>query len=197
MSYLIESWNLSMEDKKKFRINSVEAGIARALHLGIVTDREELVVWGLSSSAVGLGGWTFGPPIGRGWDTWIQHENTSRGVLVIIKVTILSPLTPGLDGIRFFAGSTKAALKASYSLSQLYGIAPLLQAIQEKLSIDRLAGVRENLESWPIMEGYFSEPIIYDPRDNINIDLLCDSTDGIGLALGGFVIRRIGEDIIF
>lgn len=199
MSYLIESWNLSMADKKAFRCISIEAGIHRSLNLSLARVREELVVWGLSNSDVGLTGWTFNPQTAGDWNTWIKYQNTVGGVMVIIKVTILFPLTPRLNGIKFCLEcleKERSFTKAGYSLGQLYGISPLLQAIQQELTIDRLAGVREKLEGWPVMEGYFSEPIVYDPQDIINIDLFCESTNSVGLVLGGFIVRNISTLVI-
>ena len=197
MSYLIESWNVSERDKKAFRGAAIEIGLQRGLQLGLATGSEGLVVWGLASADFGLSRWTFDCQAGGEWLPWIQKHVIRIGdVVVITKISILFPLTPELNGIKFFVGPTKATPKVGFSLSQLYGIAPLLQAIQEKLTIDRLAGVREHLEGWPIMEGYFTEPIMYNPQDTIGIDLLCDSSTRIGVVLGGFIIRRMDEDIM-
>lgn len=181
-----------MADKKLFRAASIQAAIARSIYLALASSPSELIVWGLSASDVGLKSWTFAPQTAGDWLPWVQHQN-SRCVMAITKVTILFPLPTGVNGIRFGVGGDRASIKAGYSLSQLYGIVPLLKAMREKLTIERVAGIRGNLEGWPVMEGYFTEPVIYDPHDTINVDLACDSTSRIGLVLGGFTVRGMGD----
>ncbi len=202
MSHLIPSWDLSIDDKKKFREGTVRAGVQRALALALAHDECELVEVGLLSSFLGLRKWIVPEqhPVDE-WFTWIKHK-TSPLVIAITHISIVFPVTPGLNLLRFGLGETLNTTKAVFSLSSLYSIGPLLKALEEDVSISRIAEAnndRERIEwlkNWPIMEGYFSEPIIYGPGDFINIQLCCDSAEKAGLVLGGFVIERVGRTVI-
>ncbi len=198
MSYLIPGWNLSIEDKKQFRCKTVEVAMDRAQHLALARDRCELVVEGLFPSYLGLKKWIAPEHPVDEWFTWIQHKVDSPSVIAITHVSIIFPVTPGLNLLRFCIGPMAAATKAVFSLSSLYSVGPLLKALEEDASISKIAGANnekeriEWLKNWPIMEGYFSEPVIYGPQDLVNIKLFCDSADKAGLVLGGFVIEPIG-----
>ena len=71
-------------------------------------------------------------------------------------------------------------------------MAPFLKALEKnKIEADKF----ERFENWPIMEGYFTVPIIFHPRDWITIKLRCDSAVKIGLVLDGFILEPIGKTI--
>lgn len=201
MSHLIPSWDLSIEAREHFREGTVRAGIARAMSQCLAQNEHELVVLGLLPSYLGLRKWIVPEqhPVDD-WFTWIKHK-TSPLVIAITHVSIVFPVTPGLNLLRFGLGESLNTTKAVFSLSSLYSIGPLLKALEEDISISRIAEAnndRERIEwlkNWPIMDGYFSEPIVYGPADFINIQLCCDSAEKAGLVLGGFVIERVGVTV--
>ena len=201
MSYLIPGWDLSTEKKQEFRQNTFRAGVQRAIYKGLAQNEHELVALGLLPSFLGLRKWIVPEqhPVGE-WFTWIKHK-TSPLVIAITHVSIVFPVTPGLNLLRFGIGETLIATKAVFSLSSLYSVGPLLKALEEDVSSSKIAEAnneRERIEwlkNWPIMEGYFNEPLIYDPASLVNIQLFCDSVEKAGIILGGFAIEPIGVTV--
>ncbi len=201
MSHLIPGWDLSTEKKQEFREMTQRAGVQRALHHALAQNEHELVTVGLLPSFLGFKKWIVPEqhPVDE-WFTWIKHK-TNSVVIAITHISIVFPVTPGLNLLRFCLGESTSTTKAVFSLSSLYSIGPLLKALEEDVSVSKIAEANNEreridwLKNWPIMEGYFSEPIFYGPGDFINIQLLCDSAEKAGLVLGGFVIEQVGRII--
>ncbi len=202
MSYLIPGWDLSTERKQEFREKTFRAGVQRAIYKGLAQNEHELVALGLLPSFLGLRKWIVPEPHPVDeWFTWIKHK-TSPLVIAITHVSIVFPVTPGLNLLRFGLGEILNATRAVFSLSSLYSVGPLLKALEEDVSISKIAEANNDrerikwLKNWPIMEGYFSEPVVYGPDDFVNIQLFCDSAEKAGLVLGGFVIERVGATVM-
>ena len=194
MSYLIPGWDLSIETKIKYRERACVAATAIALHCALAQSEYELVLLGIFPSDLGLNKWIVPEhPVDK-WFSWIQHKVQRPAVIAITHVSIIFPITPELKSLRLGVGEAPT-IKAVFSLSMLYGVWPLLKALEAGVSISKIAGANNKREGWPIMEGYFTEPIIYSLGDFINIQLCCDSAEKAGLVLGGFVIERVGATV--
>ncbi len=195
MSHLIPGWDLSTEKKTQYSEKAQAAGVQRALSLALAQSNYELVLLGIFPSDLGLNKWIVPEhPVDK-WFSWIQHKVQKPAVIAITHVSIIFPITPELKLLRLGEGEALTTVKAVFSLSMLYSVWPLLKALEVGASISKIAETNNKKEGWPIMEGYFSEPIIYSPGDFINIQLCCDSAEKAGLVLGGFVIERVGATV--
>lgn len=197
MSYLIPGWNVSIENKKQFRRAASDALVQRSIQLGIATSEHDVVHLGLFPKHIGLSKWVVPEHREGEWFEWSSYE-IGRHCIAILSVSIVFPFTPGISLLKFQAGVTRSTTMALFSLSSLYSIGPVLKTLEEDISIQRIANNDLNLQwlnDWPKMEGYFSEPIIYDAGATFTASLFCDSTDKLGLVLDGFVLEKIGQSV--
>jgi len=188
MSYVVSVSELTLSDIKGFRADAVEAGITRALSLGLARSRDELVVRNaLPNTDFGAGavGWTIeqyrNPVIAAaGWgsvfDAGVLPANAptlaNSKVAVFFKFANYSA-APTLQGIRFRVGGTGATTKASFFLQLNTG---------SKLEPD----------------VYFTEPVVYDPQDVVYIEGYYSGAVAAlaeDFAFEAFVIERVGANI--
>ena len=182
MSYTIATRELTLTDLKAFRGGAVEAGIARALHLSIATNRLELVVLEALPLTNFPGAWTTEQyitpaPAAVGWGG--AGDGAAVGVLPVGQVAVFykcangsAVVPPVFIASRFRIGATGASTKASFHF-QL--------AIENKIESD----------------VYFSEPVVYDPQDNAMIQAYSNAAAGAAetLAFGAFIIMRLGAEV--
>jgi len=192
MSYSVPTNELTLSDMKGYRTAAVEAGISRAMSLGIARVREELVV------RDALPFTDFGAPAGNGWLTeqyitfggvptagaWISAFSSGALPLNVpqlarTKIAVFygwadTMANPICVGVRFRVGANGATTKAVF-LPQM--------AIDAKMEPD----------------SYFTEPVVYDPEDFVYIELY-----GVGVATpaGGevtpfrcLIIERVGGTV--
>ncbi len=186
MSYAIPTNELSLADRKAFINGAVQAGIARALALGIARQRAELVVReahpGTDFSAPGAVGWTNEYYITQGAAAnlvWALACNTGAvcqlartSVAAFYKIADADN-NPVTTAVRFRVGLTGATTKASFFIQQFIDI---------------------KLEP----EVYLSEPVIYDPEDWLFIEhygRAATPAAGEELSFGCFIIERAGGTI--
>lgn len=183
MSYPIATSELTLTDLKAFRGGAVEAGIARALHLAVATNREELVVYEalpltnmgaalylqenyITGALAAAGIWqSSGDGLGVGTVPVGQ-------VLVYYKAANAAAVAaPLVTAVRFRVGATGASTMAVFFIQMM---------IENKIESD----------------VYFSEPVVYDPSDRLFIQVY---PTAIGAAepvsLGCFVVSRLGPEI--
>lgn len=188
MSFLIPTNELTLGDIKNFRIGAVEAGITRALALGLARTKEELVVrTALPFTDFGNGavGWVLeqyaGPIIAAaGWGSVFSAGAlpANAPTLANSKVAVFYKFAnwsgaPLMTGIRFRVGGTGATTKASFYFQDIIGA---------KLEADM----------------YFSEPVVYDPQDVVYIEGYYQAAVAAGAELfgfGTFLIERAGANI--
>lgn len=188
MSYIVPTNELTLTDIKAFRSAAVEAGIIRALALGLARTRDELIVRSglpLTDFGTALTGWQIesynGPVIAAaGWGSPFQFGALpgSAPVLANSKVAVFYKFAdwsgaPTITGVRFRVGGTGATTKASFFMQLETGA---------KLEPD----------------VYFTEPVIYDPQDVVYIEAYYNAAVAVGVelfAFGTFIIERAGATV--
>jgi len=188
MSYILSTNELTLTDIKTFRAAAIEAGIARALALGLARSRDELVVrHALPATDFGGAaiGWTIeqyrNPAIAAvGWGSAFNAGALPAfaPTLANSKIAVFYKFAdydtnPVVTGVRFRVGGTGATTKASFFMQLETGA---------KLEPD----------------VYFTEPVIYDPQDVVYIELYYDAIIGAfgeDFAFGAFIVERLGANI--
>lgn len=188
MSYVVPTNELTLTDIKAFRANAIEAGIQRALALGIGRTREEMVVrHALPATDFGAAtGWALewyrGPAIAAaGWGSVFDTGALPAfaPTLANSKVAVFYKFAdydaaPSITGIRFRVGGTGATTRASFFLQ-----------------------LESNAKLEP--DVYFTEPVIYDPQDVVYIEAYYSVAPlAIGdeqFAFGCYIIERLGANI--
>ena len=188
MSYVIPTNELTLTDMGRFRGAAIEAGIARALSLGVARVREELVArdaFPLADFGTAATGWNTEDyismviPAANAWCSAFstgalpgtQHQLGRAQVAVFYKFADVEA-APVVNGIRFREGVAGASTKASFFLQ-----------------LETMAKLEPDV--------YFSEAVIYDPDDWLYIEIY--PTGNIGgqehIPFGAIVIERTGGTI--
>jgi len=194
MSYTIATNELSLADRKVFINAAIEAGIARALALGIARTREELVArealpredLGTGTPAAPATGWFSNNYqsmiIPAAVNVWVsafsggalpasvfQLARTQVAVFYKFADTMAAPV---VTGVRFRVGVGGATTKAAFSI-QL--------PTEAKLEPD----------------VYFTEPVIYDPEDWLFIEVYPTGNAGgrETIPFGCFIVERTGGTV--
>ncbi len=189
MSYIVPTNELTLTDIKAFRSSAIEAGITRALALGLARGREELVVRAaLPFTDFGVGvvtGWAIeqyrNPAIAAaGWGSVFDNGAlpVAAPTLANSKIAVFYKFAdydtnPTITGIRFRVGGTGATTRATFFFQLELGA---------KLEPD----------------VYFTEPVIYDPQDVVFIEAYYNGPVGAlgeDFAFGCFVIERLGANV--
>jgi len=176
MSYLIPTAELTLTDIKAFKNAAIEAGILRAVDkLGV--SRGELNVREALPLTDFPGAWAteyyISPAIAAvGW-AWASG-GAAVGVLPVGRVAVFykvadADANPAYTGVRFRIGATGASTLASFFF---------------QLMVDN------KLES----DCYFSEPVVYDPQDNVFIEAYSRIAAHAAeeLSFGCFIIEKVG-----
>lgn len=179
MSYAIPTNELTLTDIKTFRSQAIEAGIARALSLGVVRSRQELVVREAHPLTDFPGAWLTeyyisAAPGAVGW-MW-AGDGAAVGLLPVAKVAVFykcadAAANPLFTAVRFRVGATGASTKASFFIQLM---------VDNKLETD----------------VYFSEPIVYDPQDSLFIQAYARLGGAAEeLSFGCFIVEKVGATI--
>jgi len=189
MSYVVPVNELSLADRKAYLEGAKEAGILRALALGIARVREELLVrealphvdlWdgvsGYSITDYYITRNAFPAVVG----TWALVYNTAvltAPALARTRVAVFYKIAdadqdPQVTGVRFRVGATGATTKASFFI---------------QLPID--------IKLEP--EVFLSEPVVYDPEDIMFIEWVARVATPAPeeLSFGCFIIERTGGTV--
>lgn len=188
MSYVIPTNELTLTDIKAFRGAAVEAGIARALALGLARDRAELVVREAFPLA-DLGG------AAAGWNT----ENYLSMVIPAVNAWCSAFSTGALPGTQRQLATTQVAI--FYKFADV-AANPVVNAVRyrvgaagasTKTSFFLQLPTQAKLES----DVYFSEPVIYDPQSWLYIEIY--PTGNLGgqepIPMGCFIVEPLGGTI--
>lgn len=205
MTITIPARDISIEDKKHFRSQTIQAGIARALNRGLAPSEHELIYRDLAPEDLGLTAWATPAMQGGPYTTWISHTIVNKCYICIYKVIQLSS-NPTVTSLRFWQGPRIATigiheLEACYSgLPIIKNLAKALMSPEAKEVIDRLAG-RDGMEISPDfgapMEAYFSQPYVFDQDCSYVIEVKSrKNSPGDCLVLGGYVIEPVGMTIV-
>lgn len=188
MSYAIPTNELTLTDIKNFKEKCLAAGIARAKQKGIAASDQELV-WREMLPAFDLGALVLA---GSGWalNYYLTPAAAGAGAWASIfgLAAALDPILP-VGRVAVFYKVYDAA-----PLPQATGARFLLAAATTKASffIQCLIDNKQESEAW------FSEPVVYDPQDTVNIDFYGRAATGAAgeeLGFGCFIIERVGAVI--
>ncbi len=188
MSYIVPTNELTLGDIKQFRVGAIEAGITRALALGLARTKDELIVRNaLPATDFGVAvGWSLewyrGPAIAAvGWGSVFDTGALPAfaPTLANSKVAVFYKFAdydaaPSITGIRFRVGGTGATTRASF-----------FQQLETNSKLEP--------------DFYFTEPVVYDPQDVVYIEAYYSVAPlGIGdeqFAFGCFIIERAGATV--
>jgi hypothetical protein len=188
MSYVVPTNELTLGDIKQFRTAAIEAGITRALALGLARSRDELVVrHALPNTDFGTAvvGWLIeqyrNPAIAAaGWGSVYDSgalpafaPTLANSKLAVFYKFADYSAAPMIDGIRFRIGGTGATTKATFFFQLEQGA---------KLEPDL----------------YFTEPVLYDPQDVVYIEAYYTGAVGVlaeAFAFGCYIVERLGANI--
>lgn len=182
ISYVIPTEEMTLTAQKKMRQLAAEHGIARALAKKVITSESEAVVREADNVAdfgCGVGGWLTMPLIAAGalysvFATAVPAALTptlaNTQVAVFYKVNV-ETVPPPVNLLSLREGAAAATTYAMFDLEGLF---------------------TKNL-----MEGYFTEPIPYDPQKVINIVVTARIATGVQarVRLGCFIIEAGGPVI--
>jgi len=169
--------------------------VKRALDLRIQREPSNLAIRHIMPSDVGLRSWVVKNstiPTYTDYTNFVKSELPGYRLIGIYGITQLSP-NPKVNEIIFRKGQTGAATLGIYGLPVLYKPLPIL---------DQLKAILEDPEklneliSDGIMEGFFTDPHVYDPIDTVYIDVGSGDVEGDFLLLEGFVCEPFGARII-
>jgi len=191
MSYAIPTNELTLTDRKNFINGAIEAGIVRALALGIARNREELVAreahphndfndpatngW-LNEYYVtggGFGALAWEGAFGLSTAGVVRPPQLARTSVAVFYKIMDAAADPMVTAVRFRLGAAGATTLASFFIQPVIDI---------------------KLEP----EVYLSEPVVYSPEDWVYIEMYCRAaTDDAGeeLSFGCFIIERTGGTI--
>lgn len=197
MSYLIQTDEIALQAQEKLRQAAVIKGKERALAMGVATpgnpDRYSTLIERPADYIVdfitpatpaliaGLDGWLTMPLAAVATNYSIFANNTPAAVapvvpdnqvVVFYKVSVLTVAGPDPVSMLIFNTGTAVIRKAQFDLEVLYS----------KLTAD----------------GYFTKPVVYDPREIITATVRARVATGLGcrVRLGTFIIEPIQVTIV-
>jgi hypothetical protein len=169
---------LTLTDRQQFRVNAIMAGVQRALDKKVAPSAAELVVRAPANIAdfvTALDRWQTAPLVTVDTSYSVFQAVAAPQVLitqvvVFYKVTVATAPIP-VERITFREGTNATTTRAFFDLEQLDG--------------------------YLIPSGYFSEPIVYDPQQIMNIVVKTRIATGLAanVILGGFIIEPKGANI--
>ena len=185
MSYAIPTNELTLTDIKSYKERCLAAGIARAKAKGIAAGDQELV-WREALPAFDMGA---GVLAGSGWalDYYITPAAAGAGAWASLfgLAAAIDPLLPvGRVAVFYKVYDASADPMAT-------AVRFLLAAATTKANLFIQCLLDNKLEP----EAWFSEPVVYDPQDTVNLDFYgraATPAAGEELGFGCFIIERVG-----
>lgn len=187
MAYSVPVGELTKTDIKNYKRIAVDAGISRALALGIARDRKELTVRDayphLDFGAAGVGwlaeNYVTGVIAAAGWGSPFSAGALPANAPLLARTKVatfykfgVSDAMPMIVGLRFRLGAAGASTLASFFFQ-----------LETTLTLEP--------------EIYFSEPIVYQPEDVVYIEALFAGAVAVGerCPFGCFIVERLGATV--
>jgi hypothetical protein len=189
MSVLIPADQLTLSEKARLRKNAVEGAIKRLVDLNIVPvqSAEKEVEYRMAQNILDFG------TVGR--EQWLTATLALINTPYSVWTTLVAPavgLVPQLANTRVavFWGVSVLTAPNPVSLLSLRQGPTLASPVSTKATFNL-----EDLESQLTMEGYFSEPVTYDPNDWMNVVVTSKIATGAQAAvvLNCYIAGRKGE----
>lgn len=186
MSYIVPTNELTLTDIKAYKSAAIQAGIDRAMALGLARKDTELVVrhalpltdfpngWVIEqyrNPAIAAAGW--GSVFDAGALPAFAPALANTKVAVFYKVAVYTAGGTNMQGVRFRVGGTGATTKATFFFQ-----------------------LETNAKLEP--DVYFSEPVVYDPTDVVYIEAYYNGITGAlgeGFAFGCYIVERLGANV--
>lgn len=191
MSYVVPVNELSLADRKVFLNAAIEAGIARALALGIARSREELVVReALPREDLGTGAL-----VGQGW---LTNEYLSMAIPAA-NAWCAAFSNGALPGSVFQLARTRIAVFYKFADTSHH---PVVTGLRFRVgpggaSTKTVLSIQLPTEAKMEPDVYFTEPVIYDPEDWLYIEIY--PTGNVmgqeSIPFGCFIVERVGGTI--
>lgn len=194
--YLIPSEDLTLDKREMHRVGVIEMLIVRALDLCVVKHREDLKIRDLLPEDLELQNWATPEESGL----WITaHPKFPIGIYKVLQLNAY----PSVHTLEF---RKDCCVVAKVGIEGCYSGLPTLQRLQEALLdprarqvMDRLTGDTPSnpLSFYSKMEGYFSEPIICDSNQHLEVIIHCHQKSSSDyLFIGGFIAEPLGCTIV-
>ena len=178
MSYIIPRDECTLSDLKNFRAAAVEKGIQRAVDLKIVTNRDQLSVRGFQNIA----------DAGAALDQWRTAALAAIGLEYSCFQAVATVTNPANRLVVFYKiGVEEAPMPVSILRFRMQAIAGNIKATFDL----------EQLVNSLVCEGYFSQPVVFDPTSTYAVNVVCRIATGLftRVQLGAFVIEPVGPVI--
>lgn len=188
MSYAIPTNELTLTDIKAFKASCLAAGIVRAKAKGIAASDQELV-WREALPSADLG---ILVAVGAGYSLnyYVTPAAVGAGGWALafgLPVTVAPRLPVGMVAV-FYKVYDASANPVTTAIRFLLAAA----TTKAVFFIQTLIDVKQEPEAW------FSEPVVYDPQDLININFYgraATPAAGEELGFGCFIIERVGGTV--
>ncbi len=183
MSYAIPVNELTLTDIKNYKQAAIDAGVARAVKLGIASSAAELVAReALPFTDLGTAatGWTTeyyrtGAVAAATWT--LVGNSLAAATLPVGRIAVFYKIAdadanPQITAVRFMVGATGATTKGVFNI-QL--------PLDNKLETDM----------------YLSEPVVYDQQDILFIQCYARAAIAVAeeLSFGCFIVERLGGTV--
>jgi hypothetical protein len=197
---ILPVYDVGINDRKSFRAQCYEMLRSRFNHF-FNDQYPSTTVLDLRPCDVGLTSWETPELKAQKWTKWVDYSLQPPKMVAIYKILQLSS-KPKVSEMRVMSG---ASIMGEYGLEPCYAGLPILDNLRRlalspdaKEVMERLTGeaIRESIIG-TIMEGYLTEPVIFDPQQTMRVSLMSyEDTPGDHLVLGGFVIEPSGMRVV-
>lgn len=178
MGFLIPTEELTLTDKKRFEQLAEEAGIKRAIGKRVAATREELVTRHAQNIA------DFGTVL----DQWNTAALAAVGTLYSVFQAIPTPTLANNQVAVFYKVQVETApIPVSLLWFQQGAAAGVTKDVFDV----------EQIASYLVPCGYFTEPIVYDPQAVLNIRVVCRIATGLlaRVILGCYIVEPLQQTI--
>lgn len=194
MSYVIPTNELSLADIKRFKEIALAAGISRAITKGIAGTQDELV-WREGFPSTDYGALA---QAATGYTT--EYYVTLPGVGALAWALVFDTAAPAGPAVPAFLPDGRIAV-----FYKIYDAAanPVTTAVRFRVGVTGATTKGQFLIQGPIdnkleSDVWLSEPIVYDPRDRLFIELYGRAATPVGgeeLGFGSLIIERVGGTV--
>lgn len=181
---MIPTWELSIKNKGEYRRSCYDAISRIGRNLGFLNNNQGVKIRDITPFDLGLESWSVPEQPPGTYSRWIECEPNYNDIIIIYKVVQLST-RPVVNKLAFRSDNE---LLCAHSLSELYGIIPILERIGDNMDALQAQYGLENLS----MDGWLNEPVIFHPHARFMVDTFTDSIK-LGhdeLVLVGYVLEK-------
>ncbi len=192
-SYTIPAWDLKITNKQLFRKSYIE-GLSKVATRDLEYPR--FTIRELTYSDLGLTSWNTPGQSRNSYNQWISHTIGPHQIFCVYGMILLSE-EPKVSELKIGSGPYGSVITGIHAVDKLKAVLQIIKRIDR---MDDTAGWMEDTfgDLREIkMEGYFSEPYIWRPRQCIwmSVKSSSDNPSGDTLFLNGFIAEVEGLKI--